>query len=97
MCLYLAVAATLAGGLYGIENELDPPEAVAGDAYAHTDLAELPRSLEESLPLFLEGKVAREYLGDELVDFYAATRKWEMESFRSALTDWEVKRYLEYL
>lgn len=97
VCLYLAVAATLAGGLYGIENELDPPEAVAGDAYAHTDLAKLPRSLEESLPLFLEGKVAREYLGDELVDFYAATRKWEMESFRSALTDWEVKRYLEYL
>ena len=97
VCLYLAIAATLAGGLSGIENELEAPEDVIGDAYTRAHLPKLPRSLEEALSLFRESTVGREYLGDELVEFYAVTRRWEIDVFKNALTDWEVKRYLEYL
>ena len=39
--------------------------------------------------------VARRYLGDAFVDHYALTRAWEADQFDAAVTDWEVRRYLE--
>lgn len=93
--LYLGMAAALAGGLHGIEEGLGPPEAVAGNAYADTSLEPLPTSLEAAVSRFEESPVARRFLGDHFVDFYAATRRWEIEQFRSQPTDWEVRRYLE--
>jgi glutamine synthetase len=39
--------------------------------------------------------MARQWLGDEFVDHYAATREWEVRQFEEAVTDWELARYLE--
>lgn len=95
--VYLAMAASLAGGLYGIERGIDPPPPTEGNAYRNPAAPVLPISLEESIVAFEESEVASEYLGDGFVRFYAATRRWELEQFRANLTDWEVRRYLEYL
>jgi glutamine synthetase len=92
--IYLAFAAMIAGGLYGIENELPLAEASTGNAYANPDLELVPHTLDEAVRLFEESPVARTYLGDEFVDYYAATRRWELEQMRSRVTDWELRRYL---
>jgi glutamine synthetase len=93
--VYLAMAAALAGGLYGIEHQLVPPAPVTGNAYAEPDLEPLPTSLEAAVGRFEASEVARRFLGDHFVEFYAASRRWEIEQFRTQPTDWEIRRYLE--
>ena len=91
---YLGFAATLAGGLYGIERGLEPPEPVAGDAYA-LDALKVPRSLAEAVERFASSAMAREYFGEAFVDQYARMRQWEVDQFGRAVTDWERRRYFE--
>ncbi len=90
---YLAMAASLAAGLDGIERKLEPP-APTVNAYAG-DAAPLPRTLAAATKLFRESRMARAWLGDEFVDHYAATREWEVRQFEKAVTDWELARYFE--
>ncbi len=90
---YLAMAASLAAGLDGIERGLEPPpptvNAYAGDAPA------LPRTLGEATALFRESHLAHEWLGAAFVDHYASTREWETRQYEKAVTDWELARYFE--
>lgn len=92
--IYLVLAAMLAGGLYGIENELEPPDPTTGDAYSNTELESIPRTFEDVLSALEDSAVANEYLGEEFVQRYAATRRWEAELARKEVTDWEFERYL---
>jgi len=92
---YLSLAASLASGLYGIQNSLELPPPT-GNAYV-TQAPALPRSLEESTELFRASEAARQILGDEFVDHYSATRDWETRQFRRAVTDWELERYFEII
>lgn len=92
---YLALAASLASGLYGIEKNL-PLAPPAVNAYA-TKAQPLPRTLEKAVAMFLTSDVAREYFGGDFVDHYAATRQWEVREFRRAVTDWELERYFEII
>jgi glutamine synthetase len=92
---YLAFAASLAGGLYGIEKRLDPPPPVRGSAYDVASAAPLPSSLPAALNTFLESSLAREWFGDQFCDQYIAFRHWEVEKHRRAVTDWERRRYFE--
>jgi glutamine synthetase len=90
---YLAMAASLAAGLDGIERKLElPPPTV--NAYSG-DAPPLPRTLAAAAKLFRESSMARRWLGDEFVDHYAATREWEVRQFDKAVTDWELARYFE--
>jgi glutamine synthetase len=91
---YLAMAASLAAGLEGIERKLTPPAAVT-NGYAAGDDAPLPRSLAEASGLFRQSEVARKWFGDEFVDHYAGTRDWEVRQYQRAVTDWELARYFE--
>ena len=96
---YIAMAACLGAGLWGIEHEVEPPPAVRGDAGAG-DAADsarrpLPRTLAEATRLLAESKAAREILGDAFVDHYVRTREWEVREYNRAVTDWELKRYFE--
>jgi glutamine synthetase len=92
---YLAFAASLAGGLHGIEKELDPPPAVRGSAYNAGDAASLPSSRPAALEAFRSSELARRFFGDEFCDQYFAFREWEVEKHRRAVTDWERRRYFE--
>ncbi len=91
--VYLALAAMLAGGLYGIEHELEPPPPTVGDAFKQTELRTQPKTLDTALGAFEESPVANEYLGEEFVRRYAATRRWEAEQACVQVTDWELERY----
>lgn len=92
--VYLTLAAMIAGGIHGVENELELPPATSGNAYATADLEPLPAGLEEAIEAFQGSSVARALLGDEFVDYYAATRRWEFDQMMGHVTDWEFQRYL---
>jgi glutamine synthetase len=92
---YLALAASLASGLYGIEKKLELP-APTVNAYA-SQAPPLPSTLEEATALFLASEAARESFGADFVEHYAATRQWEVRQFRQAVTDWELARYFEII
>jgi glutamine synthetase len=93
---YVAIAASLASGLYGIEHELELPEPVVANAY-EANAPPLPRSLEEATALLKGSPVARELLGEEFVDHFVRTREWEVRQYHNAVTDWELQRYFEII
>ncbi|MDE2017243.1 MAG: glutamine synthetase, partial [Hyphomicrobiales bacterium] len=96
---YVALAAAIGSGLWGIENRIEPDKAIDGNSYekSHAPRRRLPRTLWESAQRLKSSKPARELFGDAFVDHYAATREWEEREFRKAITDWELNRYFEII
>ena len=93
---YLAVAALLAAGLHGVEKNLKlttPP--ITGTNQGAENIPRAPRSLAATTEIFKRSKVARDWLGDNFVDHFAATREWEWRQWQDAVTDFELKRYFE--
>ncbi len=93
---YLAVAALVAGGLYGIDQGLELPEACAGNAYT-SGAQRLPTTLAEAADLFANSTVAREAFGEQVVEHYLNNARVELAAFNSAVTDWERVRGFERL
>lgn len=93
---YLAVAAMIAAGIHGIENELQLAAPFEGNAY-DADLAHVPNSLDNAAELLAKSDVARTALGDDVVDHYVNAAQVELDAFRSAVTDWERIRGFERL
>lgn len=92
---YLAFAAMLAAGIAGLDEGLDCGEEYAGNAYVDPKLASLPRTLGEAAQLLDSSRLARQALGDAVVDFYTHTARLEVQAFDNAVTDWERVRYFE--
>lgn len=95
---YLAVAAAVASGLYGIEKGLplkDPP--IQGSAYQASTIPRLPRTLAEATDRLAGSKIARELFGEAFVDHFVRTRRWEWSQFADAVTTWELQRYFEII
>jgi glutamine synthetase len=93
---YLAIAACLGAGLWGIEQELELPPETQGDPGDSGPLA-LPRSLRDALVRFRGSQVVPRIFGQEFADHYALTREWEAECYERAVTDWELSRYFEVI
>jgi glutamine synthetase len=96
---YLAVSAALAAGLDGVRRGCEPPPPVDGDVYALPDDAAppLPTTLAEATDLLEHSTVARDWLGDDVVEHCVAMRRAELAVQAAAVTDWETTRYLEAL
>ncbi|MCV7154752.1 glutamine synthetase family protein [Mycolicibacterium pyrenivorans] len=93
---YLAVSALIAGGLHGIDQKLELPDAVQGNAYT-SDAERLPTTLAEAVELFDNSQVARDAFGDDVVDHYLNNARVELKAFNAAVTDWERVRGFERL
>jgi glutamine synthetase len=93
---YLAIAASVGAGLWGIEHGIEAPAPASGDATGDAKLA-LPRTLKEATTLFSKCAEARAILGDAFVEHYARTRDWEVRQYERAVTDWELRRYFEII
>ena len=91
---YLAFAALLAAGLHGIENELELPPPLEGNAY-ESDAERFPHSLREAIATLEDGSVAREALGDEVVDHYLNYARTEQRLFDDVVTCYERERMFE--
>jgi len=93
---YIAMAASIASGLYGIEHEVPLPAETQGNGY-DAKAPPLPSTLREATAWLGESKEARELLGPAFVDHYVRTRDWECRQFESAVTRWELERYFEII
>jgi len=93
---YLAIAAMIAAGLHGIENELSLEDEFVGNAY-EADKPHVPTNLREAQELFAESEAARNAFGVEVVEHYLNMARVEIEAFEAAVTDWERYRNFERL
>ncbi|MCO1334646.1 glutamine synthetase [Microbulbifer sp. OS29] len=96
---YLALAAALGSGLYGVMQQWQPSEPIAGNAYtvaAETEQV-LPATLWESAQRFRDSEAARELFGSDFVDHFSASREWEEREYRRHVSDWELERYFEII
>jgi glutamine synthetase len=93
---YLAIAAMLAGGLHGIENELPLEEPLEGNAYT-AEVDHVPTTLARARDLLAASEVARTAFGDDVVDHYVNAADVEIAAFDAAVTDWERIRGFERL
>ncbi len=91
---YLAVAALIAGGLYGIDNELELEPALNGNAYT-SDAPHVPSTLREASELFATSPIAHDAFGAGVVEHYVNNARIEQLAFDSAITDWERVRGFE--
>lgn len=95
---YLAMAAALASGLYGIKNKLPlniPP--TSGNGYADDKQGKLPADLYTATLQMKNSGLAKELLGEDFVEHFTQTRIWECRQFAKHVTDWELKRYFEII
>ena len=93
---YLAISAMLAGGLYGIENELELEAETRGNAY-ESGAPTVPVTMREARELFASSAAASAAFGDEVVRHYLNYADVELAAFDSAVTDWELRRGFERL
>ncbi|MFN8287012.1 MAG: glutamine synthetase family protein [Chitinophagales bacterium] len=94
---YLALAACMAAGLYGVKNKMKLQPATQGNGYRDTSKGTLPRNLWEATQAMKESKVAKELFGDKFVEHFTQTREWEWRQYQRVVTDWETKRYMEII
>lgn len=95
---YLAMAACLAAGLYGIKNKLELQQpATIGNGYRDYSNGTIPTTLIEATNKMKESLIAKEILGNVFVDHFCMTREWEWKQHLKSVTDWEMKRYFEII
>ena len=94
---HLGLLATLIAGRKGIEESIDPGDPVKGDGWTADDWNRLGFPLDFALAIgkFEHSPLARQVLGDKFVDFYVASRKWQLEDLANTITDWEVRTFIE--
>jgi glutamine synthetase len=91
---YLAVAAMIAAGLYGVDHELPLEPACTGNAYTDPG-GRVPTTLRDALELWRKSELAQVAFGNEVVEHYANAARVEIEAFDAAVTDWELHRSFE--
>lgn len=92
---YLALAATIAAGLWGIEHAVEPPPMFEGDAYHAEGLRRVPATLREATGELAQSAIAREAFGDRVVEHYLHTARLEQRAYDRAVTCWELARNFE--
>lgn len=95
---YLAMAACLASGMYGIRKnlKLDQPPT-QGNGYKDDQYGRLPSSLSAATEKMKNSELAKEILGNSFVNHFVETREWECKQAEKAGENWEMKRYFEII
>jgi len=92
---YLAYAAVVGAGLWGIEHKVEPPDEYVGNGYVATDCDRMPRALHEAIRELEASEAAVEILGREVVDHYLNMARVEQETYDAIVHPWDRERYLE--
>ncbi|MGE5455028.1 MAG: type I glutamate--ammonia ligase [Methylocystaceae bacterium] len=98
---YLALAVTLAAGLDGVKNKIEPPAPVDANIYHMSEadrrergIENLPGSLAEAIGELEKDEVIKAALGSHIFNKFVEAKKAEIERFNMAVHPWEVKEYL---
>ncbi len=92
---YLAFAALIAAGMAGIEEKLSLQKPFVGDAYQASRLPEIPKTLREATETMAKSKMLKAAFGEDVVDHYLHTARWEQFEYDRRITDWELHRGFE--
>jgi len=94
---YLAIAASLASGMYGIRHELELGSSTKGNEYENKEAVHLPATLDEAVLAMKNSDIAYELFGKSFTSHFIQTREWEIHQFNKQITDWEINRYFEII
>jgi glutamine synthetase len=94
---YLAYAASLASGLDGIRNKIEPPEIFEGDVYSAAELPRVPMTLREAITELENSAFVRQAFGDDVAEHYLHFYKTEQAAYDKTVTNWERARYFEQI
>jgi glutamine synthetase len=92
---YLAFAALIAAGLAGIDEKLELQAPFEGDAYQSTRLPEIPSTLRDAIRTMERSKMLKEAFGENVIEHYLHTARWEQMEYDRRVTDWELHRGFE--
>jgi glutamine synthetase len=92
---YFAFAGTIAGGLHGIANRIEPPAAYRGNGYEASDLPRIPWNIVDAIERWEQSSIAREVFGEDVHFHIAHMARSEWAAFNATVTDWELRRYFE--
>jgi glutamine synthetase len=92
---YLALAGLVAAAMSGIAEPRPLPPPLTGNAYATDGLPRVPATLDEALALWESSALAADAFGKDVVSHYATMARVELDAYRRAVTDWELRRYFE--
>jgi glutamine synthetase len=99
---YLAFAAMIAAGLDGVEQGLTLGEPVEESLFemdaariAEKGIRELPGTLGEAIDELEADPVITAALGDHVLSHYVSAKRAEWDEYRTQVSSWELKRYLE--
>ena len=100
---YLLQAGVIAAGIDGIDRKLDPGEPHNINLYDYTidqlsdmKIGTLPQTLREALDALSDDSLFREELGDSIIREFISIKEMEWVEYQRHVSDWEIKRYLEY-
>jgi glutamine synthetase len=95
---YLAIAASLAAGLYGIKKKMKLKQpATTGNGYLEKSYGTLPYNLYDATQQMKSSSIAKELFGETFTNHFVQSREWEWRQHLKAVTDWEYKRYFEII
>ena len=94
---YLCIAMLIYSILDGIENNMEFEDAINENMYSgkNYNIKKLPDTLSEAIDEFENSNFVKEKLGAQIFDEYIEAKKIEWNEFNNAITDWEIKKYLE--
>jgi len=92
---YHAFAASIAGGMYGVANRIEPPPPYEGNGYTATDLPRIPSTFPDAMERWRNSSIAKECFGDDVHHHVLNFAETEWLAFNQTVTDWERRRYFE--
>jgi glutamine synthetase len=92
---YHAFAATIAAGLYGIENQIEPPKSYIGNGYTAADIDRIPSTFNEAIDLWEGSTLAKQCFGEDVHHHVLTYAKDEWRAWGATVTSWERARYFE--
>lgn len=92
---YLAYAAVVGAGLYGVANGIEPRAEHQGNGYTATGCPRVPRALYEAIDALERSRVAAEIFGEDVVQHYINAARVEQQAYDAVVHAWDRERYLE--
>ena len=94
---YLCIAMLIYSILDGLESSMELEDAINENMYSgkNYNIKKLPDTLSEAIDEFESSNFVKEKLGTQIFNEYIEAKKIEWNEFNNAITDWEIKKYLE--
>lgn len=92
---YLNVAATVAAGLDGIENKIEPYDEIVGSGFGRDNVPDFARSMPEAIERLGKSEIIGPWFGARFAECFASARQSQFDAFRSKVPDVELERFFD--